>query len=176
MNRGIAGVMEGSPPFRLPRLGLTQTLDALSTESEPEEQDPQKLKKTTRIDDSGMLHLRCDEVSFGCLLGEEHALQRVIVGFASPLVKTTSFGLHSSSTATCARAFSMARFAGSPAQCSLEGLPNGSAKTPRMASATSGATGVLALKSKYMRGAPTGFCLRVPPRLYSARAGHAMRF
>src|SRR6266699_267412 len=42
------------------------------------------LKKPARIDDRGMFHLRCDEVSYGWLLGEEHALQRVIVGFASP--------------------------------------------------------------------------------------------
>src|SRR5882672_8372069 len=119
----------------------------------------QPVKEPARIDDSGMFHLRCDEVSFGLPHSEEHALQ---LASLPPLVKTISFGLHSSRVATWARAFSRARFAGSPAQCPLEGLPNGSAKTPCMASATSGAMGVLALKSKYMRGAPTGFSMKVP--------------
>src|SRR5579872_3196918 len=41
-------------------------------------------KKPTRIDDGGMFHLRCDEVSFGLPFSEEHALQRMIVSFTSP--------------------------------------------------------------------------------------------
>src|SRR4030095_6294564 len=41
-------------------------------------------KKPTRIDDSRMFNLRRDDVSATSLFGKENALQRMIVGFASP--------------------------------------------------------------------------------------------
>ncbi len=65
-----------------------------------------------------------------------------------PDVKTTSVGSHPMSMATFSRAASTASRAAAPAQCALDGLPNSSVRHGVMASTTSGASGVEALKSR----------------------------
>src|SRR4029079_13476393 len=68
-----------------------------------------------------------------------------------PDVKTTSSALEPMSAATCRRARSIAVRARTPAQCKLDGLPYGPSISSRIDAATSGARGVVALKSKYTR-------------------------
>ncbi len=66
-----------------------------------------------------------------------------------PLVKTISSAAQPSSAATSPRPASSNAFAGRPAQCPLDGLPKPSpSSAAAMASRTSGATGVVALKSR----------------------------
>ena len=67
--------------------------------------------------------------------------------FASlpPLVSTISPGSHPSSDAMRRRAAPTASWAGRPAQCPLDGFPKSRSRRGRMAAATAGAIGVLAL-------------------------------
>jgi hypothetical protein len=67
--------------------------------------------------------------------------------FASlpPLVKTISSGSAPSSAATWSRASSRAALARRAAQCPLDGLPKWSSRNGRIAAATAGPIGVLAL-------------------------------
>jgi hypothetical protein len=70
--------------------------------------------------------------------------------FASlaPLVKMISSGAAPNSAATSPRACSRAAFAGMLAQWLLDGLPNASCRNGRIAAATAGSMGVLALWSR----------------------------
>ena len=67
--------------------------------------------------------------------------------FASlpPLANTISSGAAPISAATWPRARSRAALAGVLAQCPLDGLPKACSKNGRIAAATAGSTGVLAL-------------------------------
>jgi hypothetical protein len=87
--------------------------------------------------------------------------------FASlpPLVNTISCGAQPIRSATRVLASSTIWRAGTPAQWLLEGLPCPVSRAWRMIPATSGATGVLALKSRYMsRMALSPFRCRVARR------------
>lgn len=84
----------------------------------------------------------------GALRANQTPLMAALFDSLPPLVKTISSGERPSSLATWPRAPSTASRAGAPAQCALEGLPKESSRNGRIAAATSGATGVLALKSK----------------------------
>ena len=65
-----------------------------------------------------------------------------------PLVSSTSSASHCSKDAISRRAVSTASRAGWPAQCPLDGFPKWLSSKGRMTAATSGAIGVLALKSR----------------------------
>jgi hypothetical protein len=77
-----------------------------------------------------------------------NTLQGMVVGLLAPLVNTISSGEQRSNAATWFRARSTASCAASPAQCWLDGLPNGSDSIFPIAAATSGASGVVPLKSR----------------------------
>ena len=76
---------------------------------------------------------------------EERALDCQVVGFAAAAGEHDLVGAAPSSAATWPRAVSSAAFAGALAQWPLDGLPNASSKNGRIAAATAGSTGVLAL-------------------------------
>jgi hypothetical protein len=105
----------------------------------------QALEEATWRQDRRMLDLACDDMIGAVAPGEEDALQGQIVGLAAAACNTTSPGRQPSSAATCPPAASTRARAGIPAQWPLKGLPKASSRSGRMASATRGSIGVLAL-------------------------------
>src|SRR5581483_11330096 len=79
------GYQNGFRGNRAPHIVGIDTTESIHRQVRRSGAEP--LKEPARIDDSRMFHLRRDEVRLGFRFGEEHALQHVIVGFASPAGK-----------------------------------------------------------------------------------------
>lgn len=106
------------------------------------------LQKPARVDDCRMLHLGGDEVAVGDLFLEVNTLEGVIVGFAAAARKNDFAGVAVQQMCYLAPGLLYGFPCGYPCPVVTGRITEGSSSTARIAEATSGATGVLALKSR----------------------------